>query len=80
MSSIMDLLKRSGIRLSAVNTWMVWDNSQQAWVVYHQGYRKRRSKQVIVTQNEDEAVAAFAREAGVKIEQASYLIANPDKN
>jgi hypothetical protein len=80
MNTIIDLLKRPGVRLSSVDTWMVWDDARKAWIVYHQGYRKRRSTEVIVTSDEAQAVAAFAREAGVKIEQGSYLIAYPDKN
>jgi hypothetical protein len=59
MPNIMDLLKRPGVRLSAHDTWIVWDSAQEAWVVYHHKYRARRSTTVIVTSDEEQAVAAF---------------------
>jgi hypothetical protein len=69
MKAIIDLLKRPGIRLSAAYTWLLWDGGQQAWVVYHQAHRARRSTQVVVTSDEEQAVAEFARAAGIEIYQ-----------
>lgn len=57
-SAIVTALKReSSIRVSCGSRWLVWDGRE--WVVYEKSYGQRGVYTIVMTECEEEAVAAL---------------------
>ena len=57
--TIIDALKITGegVRITNGDRWMVWD--KEAWIVCERQYRQRKTRILIETQSEEEAVNIF---------------------
>jgi len=56
--NIADALKRTNIRITYANRWLVWDVPQDAWIVFDSGPKNagRKTQAVVTTRDEEEAV------------------------
>lgn len=65
-----ELLKHSGAWVIKDGVWIVWEEGalfgEAAWVVYQRKPGAFKPRQIMVTDDEEKAVAEFAKAIGVK--------------
>lgn len=64
MNTIADLLKSDVInaRVSCGSRWLVWDSDAWCWIVYERRYGARKTRILVETRNEAEAVRVLAED------------------
>lgn len=67
--TIIEMLKSEeavlGARGDDASTWIAWDGDHMEWAVYHWPHGGGPPKEILTTQDEAEAVSAFAKAAGI---------------
>jgi hypothetical protein len=70
MKTILEALKSEHAVLATSDkdhsTWIAWDGDHMEWAVYHWPREGGPPNEVLTTQDESEAVAAFAKAAGIE--------------
>ena len=63
--TVTDLLQNHRyIRVSHGDTWLVWDDDLERWIVYQKKYR-RKTRKIYETIDEDIAVREFLNASGL---------------
>jgi hypothetical protein len=66
MKTIVELLKSENAWVVLGPVRLLWDADHMEWAVYERKRGSFRDTQIIVTQNEAEAVTAFVKAAGLE--------------
>ncbi len=56
---IITALKTANIRISCVDRWLYWDESESQWVVAELKYKRRVCQRIYEGASEDKAIAAL---------------------